>query len=213
MTSYIITTFALLFPALISLINPFAGALVFYNMTAHRLPEDRARMAMKISIYSFITLMASLYVGAYVLQFFGISLGALRIAGGVVITVTGWTLLNAPRVNAAEAAAQSGGVDPTFFPLTMPITTGPGTISVAIALGTGRGHGSESGYLFFIGATLAALAISVSIWFAYKNAEYGIRFIGPNGSNIALRLSAFLLMCIGVDILAGGIIDRFSLHL
>ncbi len=213
MSAQIITTFTLLFPALISLVNPFAGALVFYNMTAHRLPEERARMARQIAIYSFITLMASLYVGAYVLQFFGISLGALRIGGGLVVTATGWTLLNAPRVNAAEAAAQGGANDPTFFPLTMPVTTGPGTISVAIALGTARGHGYEAGYLFFIGATLAACAIAVAIWLAYRNAERGIRFIGPNGSNIALRLSAFLLLCIGVDLLAGGLIDRFSIRL
>src|ERR1700760_1697390 len=135
-------TFLLVFPALFSIVNPLAGAFIFREMTAAFPAEHRNRLAAKVAIYSLLMMMAALWAGSFVLAFFGISLAALRVAGGVVVALTAWTLLNRPERHEEsrqeEIAPAIGTDDIAMFPLTMPITTGPGTIAVAIALSASR---------------------------------------------------------------------------
>jgi multiple antibiotic resistance protein len=203
--------FLLGFPALFSIVNPISGAFIFRGVTASRPPDTRARLARLVALNSLGVMMGALWAGSYVLAFFGITLAALRVAGGLVVALSGWRLLNAPETQEVrkqeQAATAEGFEDIALFPLTIPFTTGPGTISVAVALGAG--HPRPFGALgwFFLGMTAAAVAMTAVIWFTYSYADRLTRMMGPTGTRTITRMSAFLLLCIGVQILITGVED------
>jgi multiple antibiotic resistance protein len=201
----------LAFPALFSIINPLGGAFVFLAATRRLSEEARSRLARQVAIYSFITLSVSMLIGVYVLKFFGISMPVLRLAGGIVIALSAWTLLNAEDEGKDRGAAleTTGTRDVThlaFYPLTMPITTGPGTISVAIALGTG-GASDVNPLMFVVQALVATTLICLLIYLLYRSSSRISRAIGLNATSIVGRLSAFLLFCIGIQVMWTGIAE------
>ncbi len=201
----------LAFPALFSIINPLGGAFVFLAATKRLSEEARSRLARQVAIYSFITLSVSMLIGVYVLKFFGISMPVLRLAGGIVIALSAWTLLNAEdegkdRGAALETTGTRDVTDLAFYPLTMPITTGPGTISVAIALGT-DGASDVNPLMFVVQALVATTLICVLIYLLYRSSSRISRAIGLNATSIVGRLSAFLLFCIGIQVMWTGIAE------
>jgi multiple antibiotic resistance protein len=197
--------FLLAFPALLSIVNPLGGAFIFLGAVQDCSRETREYLARRVAIYSFALLNASLYVGGYVLEFFGISIPVLRVAGGMVIAMTGWTILNAseraPKKAAVAPVAPEDATRMAFYPLTMPITAGPGSIAVAVSLGTGRPDHARDFLLFFVAATLATTLIALLIYGLYRSSERVARAIGPTGTTIIVRLSAFLLFCIGIQVI------------
>jgi multiple antibiotic resistance protein len=202
--------FLLAFPALFSIVNPVGGALIFREATGDRSPQERAWIAGRVGIYSTLVMLGALWVGTYALSFFGITLAALRIAGGLVIAVKAWELLSGPEHKtpppAAQTEAPAGDASAiAFFPLTMPLTTGPGTISVAIAFASERPQGVLALGGFFLGASLAALVLAVVIWGMYRSADRLIGFLGPTGVATLSRLIAFVLLCIGTQITIDGV--------
>ena len=202
-----IDIFLLAFPALLSIINPVGGAFTFLAVARRASESERAAAARAIAIYGFVLLIASLYIGAYVLEFFGVSLPVLRVGGGAVVAATAWKLLHADEPVETEAPASARPADLrklAFYPLTMPITTGPGTISVAIALGTARPGGVEGFAVFALAATAATLANCLLIYVCYRYADRVAARFGPTGTAIVMRLSAFLLLCIGLQVLWTG---------
>ena len=209
-----ISAFLLGFPALFSIVNPLAGAFIFREMTAHLPVERRSATARKVAIYSLLMMMGALWAGSFVLAFFGVTLAALRVAGGVVIALTAWTMLNRPEQHEANKTAHIDmspqDDDIALFPLTMPITTGPGTIAVAVALSASRPKTLDGFAGFFVGETGAAVAVTLVIWAAYTSTERLGRLMGTAGSRIVTRLTAFLLLCIGVQIMITGVVDVFD---
>jgi multiple antibiotic resistance protein len=203
--------FLLGFPALFSIVNPISGALIFRSITASRSHEARAALARLAALNSMGVMMGALWAGSYVLAFFGITLAALRVAGGLVVALSGWRLLNAPEkregMDPEQAASTQGMEDIALFPLTIPLTTGPGTISVAVALGAGHPKLFSGLGWFFLGMTAAAAAMAVTIWVTYQYADRLTQMMGPTGTRTITRISAFLLLCIGVQILITGIED------
>ncbi len=205
-----VAAFLLAFPALFSIVNPPGAAFIFNDVAAGYSAADRMRLANRVGLYSLIVMLGALWGGAYVLNFFGISLAALRIAGGSVVALRAWDLLSAPERQEArkqeQAESSQGRVeDIAFFPLTLPFTTGPGTIAVAVALGAGR---PEVGLLaFFLGMSAAAVAIAAIVWLCYRSADRIGGLIGASARRTIARLSAFLLLCIGVQIIITGVID------
>lgn len=208
-TGSVVRAFLLAFPALFSIINPLAGALIFHEATQRLPPEQRRRVAAKVGFYSLVVMLLALWTGSYVLAFFGISLAALRIAGGVVIALFGWELLKSPETSESNKRKHATPIseDIAFFPLTLPITTGPGTISVVVALGADRPDDFSGALMFFAGASAAAAAMAVVITLLYRWADQFVGLLGRSGERILTRLTAFLLLCIGVQILINGIDD------
>ncbi|HTB42262.1 MAG TPA: MarC family protein [Acetobacteraceae bacterium] len=202
--------FLLGFPALFSIVNPISGAFIFREVTAGR-TEDREALTRQVALYSLVVMTVALWAGSYVMAIFGITLAALRVAGGIVVALTAWTLLNSPEHHEAqkqEQATPTPGVDDiALFPLTIPITTGPGTISVAVALGSSHPKAPAQLVWFFLGMTAATVALAAVIWITYRSADRISRLMGPRGSRTVTRLSAFLLLCIGVQILITGVED------
>jgi multiple antibiotic resistance protein len=205
-----LNAFLLGFPALFSIVNPISGAFIFREVTADR-THDRAGLARQVALYSLVVMSVALWAGSYVMAIFGITLAALRVAGGIVVALSAWNLLNAPERHEArkqEQATPTVGVDDVaLFPLTIPFTTGPGTISVAVALGSSHPQTPEKLVWFFLGMTAATMALAAVIWITYSSTDRISRLMGPRGSRTVTRLSAFLLLCIGVQILITGVVD------
>jgi multiple antibiotic resistance protein len=181
--------------ALFSVVNPLGSALIFIQITAGCSEAERRALARRIALYAAFVLLASLWSGCSILSFFGVSLPALRIAGGFVMAASAWSLLNA-----SEPVGPPGcGSDGAFFSLTMPLTTGPGTISVAVALGSAPPAVEPGSGVPLLATTLAALGVAASIWAAYSFAGTLAARLGPAGARLLTRLSAFLLLCIGIE--------------
>ncbi|WP_243047720.1 MarC family protein [Dyella sp. RRB7] len=200
-------TFLLLFTGLFPIINPPASALIVLSLLPHATPAERTDLAWRITTNSFAILLGSLLIGAYVLAFFGISIPVLRVAGGLIIGMAGWNLLQKPddedngdEAQAMDARQRTGSLaSKAFYPLTMPLTVGPGSIAVAIALGTGSPReGLSPGHIGGVGAALVALC--ASIYICVRFAGDLERLLGTVGTKIAMRLFAFVIFCIGVQL-------------
>jgi len=209
----LLNIFLLVYAALFPIVNPVGSTPIFLSVTQGRSDRELHRLAGRVALNSFCLLAGAMIVGSYVLEFFGISLPVLRIAGGLVVTAFGWRLLHQgaeveERGDDKDGAAKPTG-DDAFYPLTMPLTVGPGSIAVAITLGSRRpsfttGHLLEP--VLMIGAALAGLAaIAVTIYICFRYAKRIVMALGPHGSNVMVRLSAFILLCIGIEILWSGI--------
>jgi multiple antibiotic resistance protein len=202
--------FLLVYAGLFPIINPFGGAPIFLSATAGRSTAQRNALARGVAVNSFLLLVGSMFVGSHVLEFFGITLPVVRVAGGLVVSVFAWKLLQSgadldgPRLAAPERPHSD---DESFYPLTMPLTVGPGSISVAIALGSQRPLQTQEWVQLALlgGAALAALlAIAATIYVCYRFADRVIARLGSRGTNVVVRLSAFILLCIGIQILWTG---------
>ncbi len=202
------TTFLLTFAALFPIINPIGNAPLFLGMTQFRTNAERNALAGRVARNSFFLLLASLLVGSHVLEFFGISLPVVRIGGGLVVAAFAWQMLNAGVSADGDAAAASPAPKPldTFYPFTMPLTVGPGSISVAIALGSQRPSLADYPQLLLVGAAAITglVAIAATIYLCYRFAEETVSKLGPSGTNVVVRLSAFILLCIGIQIIWTG---------
>jgi multiple antibiotic resistance protein len=211
-------TVLLIVAALFPIINPPATAFIILSMVPNASPAERAEMARRIAINSLVILLASLSIGAYLLSFLGISIPVLRVAGGLVIAVAGWNLLHSSADDSSgagpDAITSRNGSWRTkiFYPLTLPVTVGPGAISVAIALGTGSPReGLQPVHFIGVGVSLALLCISIYV--CVRFAGHVAQLLGTSGTQVAMRLFAFAIFCIGVQILWLGLAELLnSLH-
>jgi len=208
-TKVLLIAFATLFPV----VNPIGDAPIFLTLTEQYPQAVQKILARKIAGYGFALLAVSFLFGSEILNFFGISLAVIQIAGGLVVAATGWNLLNQKDESpAADESPRSldDAMAHAFYPLTLPITVGPGCISIAITLGAHLRHragpGWEHGYpRNFIAALLGMFLLCLLVMFCYGNADRLVRFLGKSGTSILTRLSAFILFAIGVQIVWNGL--------
>jgi multiple antibiotic resistance protein len=193
--------------ALFPIVNPLGGSPVFLARTTAYPAEARRTLARQVALNSFFVLVGSYFIGRYILEFFGISLPVVQVGGGLIVIATGWSML---RQGSEGESRELHGVQPqdlygqAFYPLTLPLTTGPGTISVAITLGANAAR-QRPVHLLAMGAALIASAlIAASVYLCYAFADRLARVLGVTGMSVLLRLSAFLLVCIGVQIIWNG---------
>jgi multiple antibiotic resistance protein len=200
--------FLLVYAGLFPIVNPVGSAPIFLALTSGHSIAIRRGLVRRVTVNSFILLLGSLFVGSHVLVFFGITLPVVRIAGGLAVASFGWRLLR----DGVEPAQHAGGVDESgpidaFYPLTMPLTVGPGSISVAIALGAQRPQEASglTGIALIGGAAVAGLAaIALTVFICYRFADRMMARLGAGGINVMIRLSAFILLCIGIQIIWSG---------
>jgi multiple antibiotic resistance protein len=195
--------------ALFPVVNPLGGSPIFLGLTREYSTVTRTMLARRIASNSFFLLALSFLVGTHILSFFGISLPVVQVGGGLVVISTGWAMLNQKdddsRQDAARHKVDQGDIfRKAFYPLTMPLTVGPGSISIAITLGANapRHHGLN--ILPIVAALVGSIVIAVSVFLCYSLAERLAKLVGPTGMSVILRLSSFLLVCIGVQILWNG---------
>ena len=213
MESSLIAAFKTVFvvvAALLPILNPPGAAPVFLAMTEGADATMRAVLARRIAVNVLVMLVAAMFIGSFVLEFFGISLPVVRVAGGLLVCSTGWQLLSAadPQTNSdAARTATTVSLDVLsqrdFYPLTFPLTCGPGSIAVAITLGANL-QASKVAALNMAAAVLGALVLAASIFVCLRYAAGLLRPLGKTGTTVFLRLSAFVLLCIGVQIFWDG---------
>lgn len=196
---------------LLPIINPLSTAPVF----AASVGDDRLlakRLARQVAINSWIVVVASIMIGTYVLALFGISLPVVSLGGGLLVAATGWRMLNRSGdddVHAAAAARTSEMSDAevvrrSFFPITFPLTTGPGTIAASIALGAQL---PSKPVLYFAGAVVAAVGaalVAIVLYLIFRNSARVLAWLGEVGTLVTMRLMAFILLCIGIQIMWNG---------
>jgi multiple antibiotic resistance protein len=208
--SAVFSAFLLTFAGLFPIVNPIEAAPFFLALTPNLSKEERGVLARNVAINGFALLLGSMVLGPFLLQFFGIELPVVRIAGGLVVTALGWKLLTEEQwSDHGEANVQPGTARQigSFYPLTMPLTVGPGSISVAITIGSRKPETAlqvTQLALHAVGALLGVVAIAASIYIAYRFAGNLARLLGATGLEVMVRLSAFILMCIGIEIVWNG---------
>jgi multiple antibiotic resistance protein len=202
----LIKTFLLVYAGLFPIVNPIGGAPIFLGLTRHCLGPERNALALRVATNSLFLLLGSLLGGSYVLQFFGLTLPIVRVAGGLLVAATGWNLLKTGDEDNTRDGHRPVVPTDAFYPLTMPITVGPGSIAVAITLGSERPRGADLTYVALLGGAAIAglIAIAVTIYVCYRFADSTVRVLGDEGTNVLVRLSAFILLCIGIAIIWDG---------
>ncbi|MHC0442776.1 MarC family NAAT transporter [Flavobacterium sp. 3-210] len=199
--------FIYLFAALFSVLNPIGTVPIFVGLTQHDSQKERSRISLWTAINVFIILLVSYFIGQYVLTFFGISIDALRIAGGIVIVNSGFSLLsgkfNKKRgINKKiETDAQQRN-DIALTPLAIPMLAGPGSISLLIAFYQEHHEMNE-----IIISCLAISAIGVSIFAILKSAHYLARILGASGIVAISRIVGFIVISIGIQYIVSSIVN------
>jgi len=209
-------SFLLAFTALLPLVNPVGSALIFLGLVGDEPVAVYRQLARKIAIATIVFLVVIEFLGSLLLSFFGISLPVLQVTGGIVIAATAWSLLfendagaNTRKKHQEIAGGSSEDDDnlqgKIFYPFTFPITAGPGTLVVMLTLSarisnkslpeTAAGHA---------GIVLAAIVLCASVYFCYAYAPRLIKAVSPSTVHGILRVIAFILMCIGVQIAWNG---------
>jgi len=209
--SHIVGIMLLAVGALLPIVDPLGSTPLYVQLTTGVRADQRVDMAKAVALDSFLLLLVCTFVGAYVLNFFGLSIPAIQVAGGLVLCAMGWILLNRPDAPEVPAGAPAPGTDANnlhrraFYPLTMPLTVGPGAISVAITLGVNPHSGVRSLFITAVGHALGILIVAASVYLCYRYADVILRKLGETGRSVVMRLSAFVVLGIGVQITWNGI--------
>jgi multiple antibiotic resistance protein len=204
----------LIFAALLPIVNPLGMAPIFAEMTLGYSDAIRRTVAFRVAVNGVGLLVASLFIGSYILQFFGVSLAAVQIGGGLVVTIAGWQILNkkswADDKRVESVPDNQEILSQAFYPITMPLTVGPGSIAVALTLGSNL-HEEVHLQLFFsaLAAVVGIVCVGVAIFLCYWFSEGLQRVLGPTGTSILIRLSAFIVVCIGIQIMFNGLDDFY----
>jgi multiple antibiotic resistance protein len=214
--------FALGFSALLPLINPLGSALIFLGLVGAAPIDIYRGLARRIAINTVIFFAVIELIGSYLLGFFGISLPIVQVSGGMVIAMIAWALLNQPdstpnpeKTEAAVPAVTPAEIDSlkqkAFYPFTFPITAGPGCIVVMLTLSVHTDQTTlEDKVLAHVGLFIAVIALSALIYLCYAYAPKIARTISPATAHGILRVVAFILLCIGVQIAWNGLSDLLT---
>jgi len=198
--------------ALFPIVDPLGGSPIFLALTREYSQSARKTLSWRIAMNSLFLLVGSYLIGSHILAFFGISLPVVQVGGGLIVISTGWTLLKQRydddrEDDRKEVKGKMQPRDPlrhAFYPLTLPLTVGPGSISIAITLGANATEHHGVNFLAILAAIVGSVLLAVSIFLCYAFADRLARILGTTGMTLIMQLSSFLLVCIGVQILWNG---------
>jgi multiple antibiotic resistance protein len=207
----IVKAVAIVVLTLLPIINPIGNAPIFVSLARGHATTMR-RMAIRVAVNSWIILMVSMLVGTYVLEMFGISLAIVRMGGGMLVAMAGWRMLyseddSAVRDAVVDQATEFSELEVakrSFFPMSFPLTAGPGAIAAAITLGTAAPYAPAN---YLIGAVIAFLGTAATILIVYPCYRFAtalLNKLGAIGTIVVMRLVAFILVCIGLQMMWTG---------
>lgn len=206
--------YAALFPVL----NPLGNSIVFNSIAYEVGPEIRKKVAKKIAFNIFFLLIGVLFAGVWVLKIFGIEIPIVQIGGGAVVATVAWKIMNKSeddnQPNPYHISTEHKALAMSFFPLTLPMICGPGTITVAITLGANQ---LKENLLFtiayYVGLCFGIVLLAVTTYYCYHYAGYLTKKVGKNGTLVIMKLSAFISLCIGLTIVWHGVQGLIAYYL
>lgn len=194
------------FTALFSVVNPFGATPVFISLTQELDKKTRNEQAMKACIYMVGILVVFFFAGTFILNFFGIRIEDIRIAGGILIVKSAFALLSPGSHKGkpiAKEVRQEGMEkdDISFTPMAMPMLSGPGSIAVTIGM-----FDKAKGYLEYLYMVLAIVAVATICFFVLRSAEKLNDFLGKGGMAALSRMMGFIVLSIGISLILNGIL-------
>jgi len=203
-----IKVFFVVVSGLFPIVDPLSASPIFLALTSNIMPATRRKLSWQVTLNSFILLVGSYFMGSHLLDFVGVSLPAVQVGGGFVVVAVGWRLLMEKEGEASGIRREVQSKDimgRAFYPLTLPLTVGPGSISVAVTVGANSTHNYGTHFQIILAALIAMGLVAASIFLCYAFADWLGRVLGETGTAVVIRLSSFLLVCIGVQIVWNGI--------
>jgi len=199
--------FFVTFGGLFSVLNPFGTMPIFIALTADNSTAERKKIALKSSLYVLIVLIISFLIGKYVLLFFGIGITSLRLAGGLIISLSGFALLtgNFNKHKGMNETVKDDAIkkdDPSLSPLAMPMLAGPGSISFMIGMNDSTSEIIKEGIILF-----AAISVAISTFLILRSANYLFKKMGASGLNTLSRVIGFLVVAIGIELMLGSVYE------
>jgi multiple antibiotic resistance protein len=199
----------LILGALLPVVNPLGDAPIFLRMTPGCDEATRVFLAGRIALYSFFFVLGSLMLGSFVLVVFGISIPVVQVAGGAMVCALAWKVLgDTPKTDDVKLDlehAKLNAMGRAITPLTLPMTIDAGVIAVSITIGASHAQSFEHTVIQLLATLIGAAIIALSILLTYRYAHSISRRIGVTGTLVLVRLSAFIMLCIGVGICWDGI--------
>ena len=208
MFSTIIFSLAATIGALLPIVNPLSAAPVFLGVTAGYSAKRRNRQAWKASVYMAVILVVSLFAGALILKFFGISTPILQVAGGLIITRVGFGMIEPAKVQRVLPEEQEEAEDNdevALTPVAMPMLAGPGSIATTIAMAT-----ESSGLAQHLGVSLGICVVSAVSWLTLRSASGLHKLVGNTGMNVVTRLMGLVLICVGIRFVGVGLLEGLT---
>jgi MarC family membrane protein len=195
--------------ALFPIVNPFGGIPLFFSITSGFTPQDRHRAALKTGFYVFVILVTFMFFGRFVLNFFGISLPVLQIAGGLIVANTAWGMVTGGnRITPEESKEANTKEDISLTPMAMPMLSGPGSIGVVMGLaahiGSGSTYESMSGYL---GMVIGIATLAVTVYLFLRLGGPLVDRLGPTAVGAINRIFGFLILAIAVQLVWDGMAE------
>lgn len=198
---------------LLPILNPFGIAPVFANLLGDVPRQVEKRVARQVAINCWFLLVGAIFIGSHVLTFFGISLPIVRIGGGILVAVSGWRLLSdnehesSIKTQVAKTYDEESNEElnaRSFYPISFPLTVGPGTIAASITLGANTPARLVDWVMSIGSAALGSALTVLVVYLCYRSANKIVSLLGRLGTMVVLRLSAFILLCIGIQIFWSG---------
>lgn len=208
---------AILVPiTLLPILDPFGNVPLFANLSRTMGRDAEVRLARQVAINCWVMLLGAMFIGSHVLMFFGISLPIVRIGGGILVAATGWRLIhdnvqNSIRTQVETDQERAWSDDEfkmhSFYPISFPLTVGPGSIAASITLGANTPTRLLDWVISVGSAALGVAVTALVIYLCYRYANKVVSLLGSLGTMVLLRLSAFILLCIGIEIFWHGLVD------
>lgn len=210
MSLELIQTITFAFGALFPVVNPIGSSVIVLSIAGNASPAELRVLALKIALYTACLLITVLFCGSWILSLFGITIPVVLIGGGLVLAYIGWQLLNASatsnpeKINVESSDQEVNSL--AFYPLTMPVTAGPGCIAVAIALGAHSLTGEWNSTLINqLANSIGILLVSLTVFICYRYTYLVTHKLGAAGTQVIMRLAAFINLCIGLQLIVHGV--------
>lgn len=204
--------------ALFPVINPLGTAFLISPYLKSLSLVEKKRVVRKITLYAFFFCVCILFTGPLILKTFGITISIIQLGGGIMICKTGWDFLNANNKEKSGKALETDVslnniTDKLFYPITFPITTGAGTISVLFTLSAhSEAINSKGNYIHIAAIIIFITIMCVLIYVCYLNIRRVLHFLGPHGEDVVKRICAFLVFCVGLQIGFTGLLTLFEVN-
>ena len=200
MVYQLVSSAAATFLALFPITQPLGVIPIFYSLTAHESPRVRRLQARRVAINATTILVIFFLTGRVVLQFFGLSLGGVQIAGGLLVAQTAWKMLVQQQETTSDTRGRTSKQDIALFPRAIPLISGPGAIGLVIALATSNPH--WEGYL---GGLLGIGGLGIILYLCLTLGAPLVKAMGKSGTDAVSRILGFFLLAIGIQLMSDGL--------